>query len=124
MLADQEADPNRELDPRHVLPTRADPRPRLKPAQLFQMIVNPLLTEDDEEREKNRNVQASWDVRRQVQRIFKGAKEKNVGSYARYVCQLAHGENGITPVIELYSEKPLKTQVGPYGTGQSLYRSS
>jgi DNA sulfur modification protein DndB len=90
---------------------------RVKPAQLFQMVVNPMLTEDEEEREKNRDVQATWNVRRQVQRLFEGAKEKNVGPYARYICGLAHGQDGLTPVIELYSDQSLKTQVGNYGTG-------
>src|SRR6266849_10385449 len=90
---------------------------RVKPAQLFQMVVNPMLTEDEEERERNRDVQASWNVRRQVQRLFEGAKEKNVGPYARYICGLAHNQDGLTPVIELYSETPLKTQIGAYGTG-------
>jgi DGQHR domain-containing protein len=90
---------------------------RVKPAQLFQMVVNPMLTEHEEEREKSRDVQASWNIRRQVQRLFEGAKEKNVGPYARYICELAHNQDGLTPVIELYAEKPLKTQIGPYGTG-------
>jgi DGQHR domain-containing protein len=90
---------------------------RVKPAQLFQMVVNPMLTEDEEEREKNRDVQASWDIRRQVQRLFEGAKEKNVSKYASYICGLAAGGDGLTPVIELYTEKPLETSVGVAGTG-------
>jgi len=90
---------------------------RVKPAQLFQMVVNPQLTEDEEEREKSRDVQASWNIRHQVQRLFEGAKERNVGPYARYVIRLAEGADGLTPVIELYSEIQLKTAVGPYGTG-------
>jgi len=90
---------------------------RVKPAQLFQMIVNPMLTEDDEEREKNRDVQASWDIRRQVQRLFEGAKEKNVGNYASYICGLAGGNAGMTPVIELYTDKTLETSVASTGIG-------
>jgi DNA sulfur modification protein DndB len=46
-------------------------------------------------------------IRREVQRLFEGAKRKNVESYAQYVVNVHGGQDGMAPPIILYSEKPL-----------------
>lgn len=84
---------------------------RLKAAQLFQIAPNPMLTENRRTLETSKTYQDLWEVRKEIQRLFAGAKKANVPSYARYICNLAADGNGITPQIILYSEQPLETEV-------------
>lgn len=51
-----------------------------------------------------------------MQRLFEGAKKRNVGPYADYILALREGEDGITPPITLYSEKPLAVDERDDGT--------
>jgi hypothetical protein len=89
---------------------------RLKAAQLFQIAPNPMLTEDRRTLETSKTFQELWEVRKEIQRLFAGAKKANVPSYARYIADMKGGANGITPPIMLYSEQVLETEVtGSYG---------
>ncbi|MDB5406797.1 MAG: putative sulfur modification protein DndB, partial [Rhodospirillales bacterium] len=56
-------------------------------------------------------------VREEVQRLFEGAKKKNVSPYSEYIVGLHSGEDGLTPVITLYSEQKLEVDDRPDGTG-------
>jgi hypothetical protein len=44
----------------------------------------------------------------EVQRMFQGAKEKNVDSYARYIVALEEGADGISPQIVLHTQRELQ----------------
>jgi len=59
---------------------------------------------------------AFFTIREEVQRLFEGAKKKNVPAYAEYVVALAEGEDGITPPITLYSSELLKVDQKEDGT--------
>jgi hypothetical protein len=90
---------------------------RVKASQLFSLAPDPRKTEDDTERNDHPELQELWLVRREVQRLFEGAKEKNVPSYAQYIVDMHHGQDGLTPPIILYSKDPLETEVDDSGLG-------
>ena len=89
---------------------------RVKTAQLFQIAPNPVDTENKKKLDASKDVQDLASVREEVQRLFEGQKKKNVPAYADYIVQLHNGEDGITPVITLYSEKPLEIEEREDGT--------
>lgn len=90
---------------------------RVKAAQLFQVAPDPRLTEDKKHIDASAETQTLRSVRDEVQRLFEGAKKKNVAPYAEYIAALAHGQDGIAPVITLYSEQSLEVQQNADGTG-------
>lgn len=90
---------------------------RVKAAQLFQIAPDPRDTENKKKVDSSKELQDLHSVREEVQRLFEGAKKKNVPSYAEYVVSLAHGEDGIAPPITLYSENDLAYQERADGTG-------
>jgi hypothetical protein len=56
----------------------------------------------------SRDLQDLREIREEVQRLFAGAKAKNVGPYADYIAEVHAGTvDGITPPIILYSEEKL-----------------
>src|ERR1700731_286129 len=76
---------------------------RVRAAQLFQIAPDPRDTENKKKLDASKELQDLRGVREEVQRLFEGAKKKNVQPYSEYIIGLAHGEDGITPVITLYS---------------------
>ena len=90
---------------------------RVRAAQLFQIAPDPRDTENKKKLDASKEVQDLFSVREEVQRLFEGAKKKNVGPYSEYIVGLAAGEDGLTPVITLYSEEALKIDEREDGTG-------
>jgi DGQHR domain-containing protein len=81
---------------------------RLKAPQLFQIAPDPRDTEDRKKVDSSKDLQDLWEIREEVQRLFAGAKSKNVNPYADYIVEVHTGEvDGITPPIILYSEQQL-----------------
>src|ERR1700682_564262 len=80
---------------------------RVRAAQLFQLAPDPRDTENKKKFDASKEVQDLFSVREEVQRLFEGAKKKNVTPYSEYIVGLTTGEDGLTPVITLYSEHPL-----------------
>lgn len=80
---------------------------RVKAAQLFQIAPDPRDSENKKKLDASKELQDMQGVREEVQRLFDGAKKKNVPAYAEYIVALHEGEDGLTPCITLYSEKPL-----------------
>lgn len=89
---------------------------RVKAAQLFQIAPDPRDAENKKKLDASKELQDMQGIREEVQRLFEGAKKKNVPSYAEYIVALHTGEDGITPCITLYSEKPLEVQERDDGT--------
>ncbi|WP_162409501.1 DNA sulfur modification protein DndB [Acuticoccus sediminis] len=86
---------------------------RVKSPQLFQIAPDPRDTEDKRKLAASKDAQDLREIRLKVQRLFEGAKAKNVGAQADYVISLHNGQPGITPTIILYSEAPLETALDP-----------
>jgi DGQHR domain-containing protein len=83
---------------------------RVPAKQMFQFAPDPRQTEDPKKLAVDADLRTLFDLRKEVQRMFVGAKEKNVPSYAAYIVRLNHNEQeGLTPVIVLYSSKILQT---------------
>jgi DNA sulfur modification protein DndB len=80
---------------------------RMQAAQLFQVAVDPRRTEDSRQVEGNSQLQNVRQIRTEVQRLFEGAKRKNVEPYAQYIVNVHDGQEGMAPPIILYSERPL-----------------
>jgi hypothetical protein len=76
-------------------------------SQLMRITVDPRRTEEEKTRAADASLQATYDIRKQVQREFAGAKAKNVESYADYICRMADGADGITPAIVLWTAEKL-----------------
>ena len=74
---------------------------------------DPRDTEHKKKLEASKELQDLREVREEVQRLFAGAKEKNVPLYAQYIVDLKNGAEGITPPITLYSQKPLDIEIDP-----------
>ena len=81
----------------------------VKTAQLFQFAPDPRKTEDEKERARNVAMADLWQIRREVQRMFHGAKAANVDKYSGYLRALAKGDHGFVPPIILWTSQPLKT---------------
>ena len=90
---------------------------RVKATQLFQLAPDPRDTENRRKVEANKELQELREIREEVQRLFVGAKAKNVDPYAEYICQVHHGQDGLTPTIVLYSEQPLGVETKDEGWG-------
>lgn len=80
---------------------------RAKAAQLFQIAPDPRDSENKKKTDASKELQDLLAVREEVQRLFEGAKRKNVPSYAEYIVDVHRGEDGITPPITLFSEAAL-----------------
>lgn len=89
---------------------------RVKAAQLFQLAPDPRDTENKKKVDASKELQDLHGIREEVQRLFEGAKKKNVPSYAEYIVGLHEGDDGITPCITLYSEQSLEVEERGDGT--------
>jgi DNA sulfur modification protein DndB len=89
---------------------------RVKAAQLFQIAPDPRDTENKKKVDVSKSLQDLHIIREDVQRLFNGAKEKNVPSYADYIVDVHRGEDGITPPITLYSQALLEVDDLENGT--------
>lgn len=81
---------------------------RLMAAQLFQIAPDPRDAENKKKVDASKELMDLQGVREEVQRLFEGAKKKNVPSYAEYIVELHDGADGLTPPITLYSEAALE----------------
>src|SRR2546422_3251559 len=90
---------------------------RVKASQLFQIAPDPRDTENRRKVDASKELQDLQGIREEVQRLFVGAKQRNVPSYAEYVVALHQEEDGITPCITLYSERALEVEERDDGTG-------
>jgi DGQHR domain-containing protein len=91
---------------------------RLKATQLFQIAPNPRDTEDRKKVDTSKELQDLREIRDEVQRLFAGAKAKNVPGYAKYIVEVHSSEvDGITPPIILYSEDELDVEIDDSGKG-------
>jgi len=88
-------------------------------AQLLRITSDPRLSEDPKRRNGNPNLEELYRIRLEVQRMFKGAKEKNVDSYAKYMVALEQGADGVTPQIVLYTPRDLQ-YIDPNSPGQLM----
>jgi DNA-sulfur modification-associated len=80
--------------------------------QLLLFTTDPRQTEDKNARATNPAMQAMFEVRRDVQRLFEGEKEKNVDPYSDYLIQVYLAkENGEVPSIILWTDAVLKTEL-------------
>lgn len=86
---------------------------RVESAKLLTFAPNPLETENRKRLESSRALQEIWEVRKDVQRLFAGAKQRNVPGYSKYILDMRDGGLGITPPIMLYSEQALEIEVDP-----------
>lgn len=89
---------------------------RVKAAQLFQIAPDPRDSENKKKVDASKELQDLHSIREEVQRLFEGAKKKNVPAYADYIRDVHKGADGITPVITLYSEQPLEVDERDDGT--------
>jgi DGQHR domain-containing protein len=91
---------------------------RVKAAQLFQIAPDPRDTENKKKVDSSKDLQDLQGIREEVQRLFTGAKKRNVPSYASYIVGLHKGQDGITPCITLYSESALAVEERDDGAAQ------
>jgi DGQHR domain-containing protein len=89
---------------------------RVKAAQLFQIAPDPRDTENKKKVDASKELQDLHSIREEVQRLFEGAKKKNVPGYADYVVEVHKGEDGITPPITLFSKEKLDIEELENGT--------
>jgi DNA sulfur modification protein DndB len=91
---------------------------RLKATQLFQIAPNPRDAEDRKKVDASKELQDLREIRDEVQRLFAGAKAKNVPAYSDYIVDVHSREvDGITPPIILYSEDELAHEIDESGKG-------
>ncbi len=90
---------------------------RVKAAQLFQIAPDPRDTENKKKVDASHELQELGHVREEVQRLFEGAKKRNVGPYAEYICAIRSKVDGLTPPITLYSDTLLQVDMRDDGTG-------
>jgi DNA sulfur modification protein DndB len=84
---------------------------RMKGAQLLKVATDPRRTEDPKQVTGNTELENLRHLRLEVQRLFDGAKEKNVESYAKYIVQVHERKiDGMAPPIILYAEKALPVE--------------
>jgi hypothetical protein len=81
-------------------------------AQLFQIAPDPRLAEDERMRKRDRITNMLSELRTHVQRLFAGAKAKNVPPYAAYLAAVSSGQPGIAPSIILWTDKYLAVEDG------------
>lgn len=83
---------------------------------LFNYTVDPRKTDQPEKVADDPNLSRVAHARVDVQRLFEGAKKRNVTPYSRYIIGLAIGELalGVTPPVVLWTEHQLKpVELGP-----------
>jgi DGQHR domain-containing protein len=80
---------------------------RMKGAQLLQVAVDPRKTEDLKQVSASADLENLRRIRMDVQRLFEGAKAKNVEPYAQYIAVLRNGGMGMTPPIILFAQDAL-----------------
>jgi DNA sulfur modification protein DndB len=83
---------------------------RLMAAQLFQIAPDPRDAENKKKVDASKELMDLQGIRDEVQRLFDGAKRKNVPAYAEYIVELHDGADGITPPITLYSKNKLEVE--------------
>ena len=84
---------------------------RMKGAQLLQVAVDPRRTEDLKQVGNAADLNSVRRIRLEVQRLFEGAKQRNVEPYAEYIVSVSHEQQeGMTPPIILFTERPLQTE--------------
>jgi len=93
---------------------------RMKGAQLLQVAVDPRRTEDLKQVSADADLEAVRRIRTEVQRLFEGAKAKNVEPYARYIVALKSGQPGMTPAIILFTEQVLRFEEDEDGRSRVL----
>lgn len=81
---------------------------RVRIPQLKQIAPDPRDSEDKKKVASFKQMQDLREIREDVQRLFEGAKAKNVDPYADYIVDVHHGDDGITPPIILFSEDRLQ----------------
>jgi DNA sulfur modification protein DndB len=81
---------------------------RVRIPQLRQIAPDPRDSEDKKKLASLKSMQDLREIREDVQRLFEGAKAKNVDPYADYIVDVHHGGDGITPPIILFSEETLQ----------------
>jgi DNA sulfur modification protein DndB len=89
---------------------------RVRAAQLFQIAPDPRDSENKKKLDASHELQELRGIRDEVQRLFEGAKKRNVEPYAEYIVGLKNGEDGLTPAITLYSESKLAVDYRDDGT--------
>jgi hypothetical protein len=80
---------------------------KMRGAQLLQLAVDPRKTEDLEQVSASTDLESLRKMRTEVQRLFEGAKAKNVEPYANYIVAVNAGQDGMTPPIILFTESEL-----------------
>jgi DGQHR domain-containing protein len=91
---------------------------RMKAAQLMQVAQDPRRTEDEKQVAADASLSETRKIREMVQRLFEGAKEKNVGPYADYLVGVHKGQNGMAPPIILFTEQKLDATNSPDAGGR------
>lgn len=83
----------------------------VRSGMLFNITVDPKLTEDSAERASSAELQSAYEMRQEVQRVFEGEKEKNVPTYADYIIKVQlENETGAIPSIILWTPNSLETE--------------
>ena len=77
---------------------------KMRGAQLLQVASDPRKTEDLKQVSASAGLESIRRIRTEVQRLFEGAKAKNVEPYAHYIVALKHEQAGMTPPIILFTE--------------------
>jgi DNA sulfur modification protein DndB len=88
---------------------------RMRAAQLLKIAEDPRAAEDARKRAGNERLEDLHRIRLEVQRLFEGAKSKNVVPYTAYIVALHEGQEGMTPPIILYSREKLPAVDGNEG---------
>jgi DNA sulfur modification protein DndB len=88
---------------------------RMRAAQLLKIAEDPRASEDARKRAGSERLEDLHRIRLEVQRLFEGAKAKNVVPYTAYIVALHEGQDGMTPAIILYSREKLVTVGGNDG---------
>ena len=89
---------------------------KMRGAQLLQIAADPRKTEDLKQVAASAELESLRGIRNEVQRLFEGAKAKNVEPYAHYIVALKNGQPGMTPPIILFTEQGLPIDQQPDGT--------
>lgn len=89
---------------------------KMRGAQLLQIAVDPRKAEDLKLVAASAELEGLRRIRKDVQRLFDGAKAKNVEPYAKYIAALHTGQAGMTPPIILFIEERLRVEEQQGGT--------
>ncbi|MGN6184244.1 MAG: DNA sulfur modification protein DndB [Thermoanaerobaculia bacterium] len=89
---------------------------KMRGAQLLQLAVDPRKTEDLAQVSASTELESLRKMRMEVQRLFEGAKAKNVEPYADYIVGINRGTSGMTPPIILFTETKLPMHEKDDGT--------